>query len=434
MTIRSARLKSICFEATSVPRFDGREDESLRTESLCAQRTFWSGIQELLSSAHGGPGETGPVVELRISGEVRGRRARIFLIVRSVPEDSATALNALWHALPPNYGWKAVEESSINPGPDIPGDDRAWQIVPVHRRLNFVDLPFRSILGMDDGSETDGQGSGAVLGSEATARHLVSRFVTPQELYFHRYCLPVTGTLEVDPRSLEGLFETIRSEAPCAISMSIGAVDSKPLNKYRQIAKFWSAGLEEFHGAIANAGVASAEGLRYQFDKFLLPDRFLCALTMRTAARTPAAAQALALRLTARLGGFRSFKIHEPLQGLLDILGDPWLEAPHDRRWSAGWWTAALNLLHERLAAEGIDPQDPAVEPSFKHFLIALPHVHTIDEASAIASLPMANEKGLPGVDTRLIAPFSEPSRFNSFPRGEPLPADRIRVGLSTGH
>jgi hypothetical protein len=73
------------------------------------------------------------------------------------------------------------------------------------------------------------------------------------------------------------------------------------------------------------------------------------------------------------------------------------------------------------------------LEPLFEEFLIELPHLYSLDEAALIAALPVADEEGLPGLDTRLVPPFSEPSRSGAFPTSGPLPHKRVRIGISAG-
>ncbi len=437
----------VSFEAAYVPRFDRGENTQLKIENLCAQQTLWSAIQELLSQgmmregAGTSPAQNGePVVEFCLIAEPEDRRNRLVINVHNTsPSDDA--VQSIANALPPDYGWRTCQPKAslfASPNDALPV---AWHIARIERRLNFVDLPWR-LLDTLDTSGTQGSTVASTPGAAWNAfdtqqRRLLSRPVTRGELEFERLCLPVSGALEINPRSLRMLFQELRTQVPSIVSIAIAPVDPARLDSYRRIAMFWGAALQPFGGGIANAGFADLASLRAQYDRFLLPDRFLCVMSLRVAAATPVASRSVALHVCARLGGLRSFSIREPVPAPLDSLGDPWHDVPHRMRWTPERWNKRRVRLRDEATRDGIDTDD--IEPLFEEFLIELPHLYTIDEAAAVAALPVSDEEGLPGLDTRLVPPFSDPSRSDAYPvstvAGHPAspPADRIRIGIARG-
>lgn len=428
----------ISFEASYIPRFEGSENSQRQIENLCAQRTFWSAIQELLSSGINvgttSDFQESPTVEFCLIAEPDNRRNRIVINIRNVVA-SKDSVQSMANALPPDYGWRTLSHSSPVFDTQQNRLPTNWQIARIERRLNFVDLPWRLL----DTLDTAGiQGNMAAVSQnsswtswETQQRRLITRPITRGELESERLCLPVSGALEIDPRSLRVFFQELRAQAPCVVSISLAAIDPERFDSYRRIAMFWGAHLQPFGEEIANAGFANLLALRSQYDRFLLPDRFLCIMTMQVAAANAIAARSVALHVSARLGGLRSFTIRDPAQVPLQSLGDPWNDVPHRTRWTQERWNNRRDRFHREAARDGIESHE--IEPLFEEFLIDLPHLYTIDEAAAIASLPVADEEGLPGLDTRLIAPFSEPSRMGAYPASSEPPIDRLRIGIAVG-
>jgi hypothetical protein len=430
------RAPIVSFEAAAVPRFEGEEYSRREIETLWAQRTLWSAIQELLASRPASAGAADPVVEFRLLAEPEGRRNRVVLNVRNVALADDT-LQSLIRVLPPDYGWIPNPHGCFLSAPQMVS--QTWHVARIERRLNFVDLPWRLMDTLNTNGNQAHQpqtpaGSPFSL-DDAQKRSLLTEPLTRFEMERERYCLPVSGALEIDPRSLRALFQEMRAQAPCIVSISMVPIDAMRLDKYRRIAMLWGAHLRPFGAEIANAGFADADALSAQYDRFLLPDRFLCVLTMQIAAATAVAARSVALQVTARLGGLRSFKIRDPVKASLNVLGDPWSDVPHLTRWSQERWQTRRERLRGENVREGISIDN--IEPLFEEFLTELPHLYSIDEAAAVAALPVADEQGLPGLDARLVAPFSDPSRAGGYQatdsngRATSPPQGRIRIGIA---
>jgi hypothetical protein len=325
---------TISFEAAFVPRFVSRENSSRLVENHCAQQTFWTAIQELLSARTAINISQTSVVEFRLIAEPNDRRNRVVLNVYNLPAEDDT-LQSVIRALPPDYGWHSIPTHVAAPSNSLVTD---WYVSRIERRLNFVDLPWRLL----DTLDTQGvQASSAAHTSSWSSldndqqRRLITRPVTRGEEEFERLCLPISGSLEISVNSLRVFFQEFRAQAPCVVSLAVAPVDPSRMDIYRRIAMFWSAHLHPFGPGMANAGFASLEALRFQYDRFLLPDRFLCVLTMRVAAPSSVIARSVALHVSARLGGLRSFSIRDPVLMPLEGLGDPWADVPHRTRWDA---------------------------------------------------------------------------------------------------
>ena len=433
----------LSFESTFVPRFEITDSERHEAENHSAQRTLWSAIQELLSTrrveagAGAAAGNHGPIVEIRLVAEPDNGRNRVLVNMRNVSEQD-DAVQSLIRVLPPNFGWRTVPDPLRHFASSPALQSGHWYIARVERRINFVDLPWRLIdtldtTGMFDASQSDTERPWNAV--DVNSRQLLTRPLTRVEEELERYCLPVSGAVEMHLPSVRVLFQELRAQSPCIVSIALASVESTRLDSYRRIAMFWGAHLQRFGSEIANAGFADIDALRAQYDRFLLPDRFLCALTIQVAGTSAVASRSVALQLTARLGGLRSFTIRDPVEASLDMLGDPWNDVPNTTRWEPATWNRRRERLRRETARDGLKTAD--VEPLFEEFLIGLPHLYTIDEAAAIGGLPVADEEGLPGLDTRLVAPFSDASRSGSYPvfdaagRRSPPPADRIRIGVS---
>ncbi|MGD0190665.1 MAG: hypothetical protein ABSD74_07980, partial [Rhizomicrobium sp.] len=433
-------------EIVHAPRFERDENGALKVTNPGAHQTLWSAIQELLAPAQIGSGENnkavrtspGPVVEFCIVAEPDERRNRIVLNIRNL-DPSSDRVQTVLNALPSDYGWKkrplgcALFETSQNLLPS------KWQIARIERRLNFVDLPWRVV----DTLDTSGIKADASSASQATwwgagednTRSLVTRYLTLGELELERLCLPVSGVLTIMPESLRVLFQELRTQAPCVVSIAVAPVDADRLESYRRIGMLWGAYLQSFSDRFANAGFSDPARLSAQFDRFLLPDRFLCAITIRVAGASANSARSVSFHVAARLGGLRSFTIRDPVPASLESLGDPWNDIPSRERWTEDRWNLRRARFRREAAAEGVNVEE--IEPLFEEFLIELPHIYTIDEAAGIAALPVSDEQGLPGLDTRLIAPFSDASMAGARPvfdaNGEIAspPTDRVRIGIA---
>ncbi len=409
------------FEAGFIPRFEGEEADKRRLENIHSQQTFWTAVQDLLSTPRPGTHDTWPALNVRFIAEPAGKITRTLLSTSGVPEKD-DGLEALRRLLPANYGWRPRSQDALCfSSPGIGSEPAGWFVARVERRVSFVDLPWQ----LPESEDTSGPGTPA---GDASPRQLITEIASEADLQMERLCLPMLGALEIIPSGYRLLFQELRELAPCVVNISVASADRARIDSYRRAATFWDAYLRQFGADIAGAGFAQEAQLRTQFGRFLLPERFLCAATIRVAAPTAAAARAVGIHVSARLGGLRSFVIRTPVQLPLSSLEDPWHDVPHRSRWSAEMYDTRFARLRRELQADGIETV--GIERMFEEFLTELPHLYSIDEVMNVASLPVSDEDGLPGMDTRPVPPFSDVSRTGAYPFAAPPPEQRIRVGL----
>ncbi len=429
------------FEASHIPRYAGEEAAGRAVDNFLRQRTFWTAVQELLYAAGGGEHS----VEIRFTAEPEDRRIRLGLNVHSTADDEAgeagrRMLEALGRVLPADYAWRALKDGSSAFASDGRLIPPRWFVTKIERRLNFIDLPWRSLETVDlSGAPGGGQDNPTVQDFRSRGpRRLITNPLTRGEVLAERFCLPMIGPIEPDQRNLRLLFQEVQREAPCIISIAVAPVQRERVDAYRRVSTFWADFLEPFGRQVANAGLGHYATLRALHDRFMLPDRYLLSSTLRVAAPTEAAAMAVAVHLSARLGGLRAFSLRPPgwhaasgpaatRTSDLPLIGDPYVDIPN-AAWSRDKLARRRSLMRSGLEEAGIEPD---LEPLFLDFLMELPYLYTIDEIAAVASLPFADDAGLPGFDTRPVAPFTEPSRGP--PDTGRLPPGRIRIGRSQG-
>lgn len=440
---KADRTSVLSFEATCVPRFEREELGQREIESISSHQTLWSGIQELLHLPRvttQSPGTSAtfhePIVELCFVADAVERKCRLLFNLRNVnPTDEK--VGSIVDALPPDYKWKtAAPLETIFRQAGLGADGSKVFNSRVERRLSFMDLPWRRLTAGDRAGVQAGESSEFTDttddGQRDETRRLLTRPLSPGQLQNKRFCVPLTGVIESKPHGLRLLFQEMRLAAPSAVTFSVVPVDAKRLDAYRRIAVLWNSFFQAVGADVANAGFADIASLRAQYDRFLLPDEFLCELSFGVWARTAMVSRSLALHLTSRLGGVRSFIIRGATQLSTEAATDPWMNLPHKTRWPDKWWNAREERMRRELLEEGIDLDHGQVAPLFRQFLIELPHMYTFAEAAAVAALPVSDEEGLPGFETRLIVPFNEPSQGGSWPYSLEPPRDRLRIGITS--
>jgi hypothetical protein len=433
--------RSIAFEASVIPRFPSTASEQRVIDAMCFERTLWSAVQDYLSPDSDDPDQD-PVIEFCLVSE-KSKKSRLVISLRNV-SGSSSSVRSVMNALPADYGWTPSEFPGTLSTQKLPHEPERivpssassddWYVAHIERRVNFVDLPWRRIDTVDSPgarvvADEKTSGGWSAFGDEP--RKLITELVDRDDLGLDRYCVPITGALELDPRSMKALCLELQAEAPCTVSIALSKADVKRLDSYRRIAMFWSAHLQAFTAEMANAGFASFAVLKSQFDRFLLPNRFLCLANLCVGAPTASAAKQIALHLSARLGGLRSFRIREQNDRVSGQPVDPWMHDLDRLRGDSEWWNESIVRLLKEMADEGIEADRGVLEPIFEEFLVELPHLYSIDEAARVASLPVADDEGLPGLDTRLVPPFSEPSHGDACPLAGTPPKDKLRVGVS---
>lgn len=447
------------FQTRCVPRY-GSEDFTVRAlENALRQRTLWTAVQDLLyeasDSAQVDRADEAPVwVEVRIACELVSRSILLGLHVH-VAEDLTTSqadavrrgVALFQRLLPDDYPWQVVDSPEDGMLAPLADGGAPLHVSKVERRISFIDLPWRSIETMDPSTALrparDAVQDDARVVTEP--RHLLTREVVRPEMAAERFCLPIAGAIEADPRTQRALFQEMQDLAPCVVSIAVAPVPGSRIDLYRRMGSFWSGYLDHFADRVANAGFGRDGALRALYDKFLLPDRQLFVSTTRVAARSEAASTAIAVHLMARLGGLRAFCVRPPRwhnaragrQGagegeasatpaqILARLADPYVDVP-SARWSAAKLAHRRDLVLRDLTANGIGAD---LEPAYIDFLLDAPFLYSFDEVVAATALPCADDHGLPGLETRLMPPFSVASEP---PVSAQALRQRLRIGQGT--
>lgn len=437
------------FRIRSVPRFPKDEFDVRWYDSVVAQRALWHTLLFQLVQKHRAS------IELRLEAAGIDEPLRVALIVHGDP--NAQALRQVEALLPADYSWEV----------DTSGDggslEQPVRIARIIRRIEYLDLPATSSLllrasmtsapqvpvtslmaapasGAASGAPptTGAPGSlaslmfGLAAGRQGLRRELPAVTATFAELHSRRFCLPLPGpTDEFQPRQ-KALYEALQRSGGAAISLCVHPVDSTQLEPARTLALNWKRFLDPFASELESSGFSPMRSLRETFDRFSLPEPYLVSVSARVAASTDESAIGMANMIAASLGGARAFRIEPPTRDSSPgILARPDLDIPC-QEWDEAKRNAFRKHAGRQLHEHGVlVPEDPAQ----LDFILLLPHIFTAEEAERTLRLPAADEEGLPGLDSRLVPPFTVPSlRFQpvlSSPERMSAPEPRrVRLGM----
>ncbi|MEI9851203.1 MAG: DUF87 domain-containing protein [Sphingomonas sp.] len=253
----------------------------------------------------------------------------------------------------------------------------------------------------------------------AASRHFPEFMLGPQQAMDHRLCLPFLGSLSGWRTEMRLLFEQMLANSPAIISITLRPITEGEVEKCRVIAAYWKAMASQFLAQFANSGFADAASLARTFDRFTMPARYLTQASIKCAARSNEIATSMASMLAACLGGPAAFEVVSPEQP-----GPVWSLSSMAEDYPVPGVDNADVLREEqseRLASHNV--AIPTDETALD-FLIRASHIYTLDEVHAISQLPVADDDGLPGLTTRMPAPFAAP-----WPR--PSDADNpFRIGV----
>jgi hypothetical protein len=447
-------VNSFGFRITHCPLYPRPEDEAetwLR-ENFLTQRALWNAIRSLFGR------DFAASIELRFCAAPGASSISTDLIVRwevELPEEAIVDLrNAVERLLPGEYGWS-----------HLPADDgqfdRPWHMRRLVRRLDFFDLPTTYPL-WGFGGEMDGKpaapkpavpkpahkaapapapANASAGGTAAAPRgiHFSDLFALgdisrrqlpdkdiPNPLQEFRngvpLCVPILGEIENESPDEKRLLLDLMNCAPAVISITLHFGSwLLPNEEERIIATRFKLLLEPFAYSVAGAGYSSIPALLRIYDRYWLPAHRLCNLSIGVAAEHRQLARSLAHSLASQFGGLKSFEIlADEKRDDLDLLWRPREEVPGPV--AGDQWA---DTLRQKLEDAAVWDKD---EPIYRRFLLRMPALYTMDEATELLRLPRATEGGLPGMATRTIPPF-----FSSSLDPVPFrvaPDDRVRVGL----
>ncbi len=414
------------FRIATVPRFHSGEADARLYDVLVGQRTLWGHVAMRLLPCPGAK------LELRLACHAGMRRTRIELRFYATGGDARahTAIEEAAALLPVQYEWEDVTADD--------SDALPWNgyMARLRRRLDILDLPVASPMLL----RGDSTGLAAALGlaSEPASweRQLPGRRTNVRELAIRRFCLPLLGPVEEHNSRPSTMFDELRRIGAATISFCVHAMDRRDHLASQQLALNWKRFLDPFAGELASAGFASVEALRHGFDRFALPSDHLLQLSMRVAAESAPEAVGLANVLAATLGGQKAFRIEPPSRLIgRDALAEMLISTDDDipNRWTDEDRRQVRADLREALLSDHGVREAP--DDELLDFMALFPNVFTVEEASQLLRLPIADEEGLPGLESRLVAPFTTPAvDFIEALDGDggirAGPHGRLRVGL----
>lgn len=434
------------FRIRSVPRFPKDEFDVRWYDSVVAQRALWHTVVFQLVQKHR------VTLELRLESTGPDDPLRVALVVHGSAETAV--LKQVEALLPPHYSWE-IEEFDQRDLVDHP-----VRIARIVRRIEYLDLPTTSSLllraGVVAGQKVPAVAEsaagapgiastslpapnplaslmmGLAAGRQGLQRELPAVTASFAELNSRRYCLPLPGpTDEFQPRQ-KALYEALQRSGGAAISLCVHPIDSTQLEPARSLALNWKRFLDPFASEFESSGFSGVRSLRETFDRFSLPNPYLVSVSARVAAATDETAVGIANVVAASLGGAKAFRIEPPTRdSSIGIVAHAQLDIPC-QDWDDTKRAAFRNYARRQLTDHAVvAPEDLGQ----LDFILLLPHIYTAEEAERVLRLPAADEEGLPGLDSRLVPPFTVPSlSFQPVLAAHeviaPPDAKRVRLGM----
>ena len=342
----------------------------------------------------------------------------------------SSALRQIEHLLPADYEWDFSPVEDETPNPPL----RMARIV---RRLNYIDLP-TLLPDSGEGSivKKDGNDKAGTPPSDVPElRELPSLYSVPRQSLTTQFCVAVPAELDAYTLRQTVLFEKMQQIGNAVVSFCIHPVSEDHWAGTRSTALHWKRFIEPFVAEFAGSGLAETQTVREAFAKFALPTKHLLNLTIRVAAAADESTVELANFVAAVSGGARAYEIFPPsTDSAPEKLFQADLDIPSIR-----WPEKRLKLLQKALALSMNDNriQNPIEtdDTAIVDFLLHAPHIFTMEGAERLFRLPVADEEGLPGMDSRLRPPFTIPNiKFSPVltPAGsiDVGAQDLVRVGM----
>lgn len=424
------------FDIVSAPKFDPEDLDRRFFDYLVESRSLWSFVVDRLINT------LGCQVELRVSCAAFGSATTVSLIVRADQLDGdAVDIGGILQLLPKQFEW-AIADPCVDELAD-----KLW-ISRVIRRLEFIDLPVASSVALGAlsvssavdvprtspstiGSATSDVILGFPFGDSRFYRELPSTSTTFPDFQNTRFCLPLPGTIEALKPRQRSMFEEVQRLAPICISISMSSLGERKKQIAPILALNWKRFLTPFANELAASGFANVGELHRSFSRFSLPSSYLVDATIRVGAPDVGASLGLASVVAASLGGPFAFRVLPASKG--SSPANLWLkdvDVP-----AIGWSNDRLKSEQRKLARQlEVEGVSVIEEAEVEEFLLSLPHIYAADEVQQIVRLPIADEDGLPGIETAMVAPFSIPDTTISVGKIGDLSSDavkdRVRLGV----
>ena len=443
--------------ARYVPRYSASELDDKLYENLIAQRALWGAVAFIAIN------KCKASVEFRLEARPDASNIDLALLFYSHTSNGEEAideeLNRIQRLLPAEYGW-VLDDNEKKPLEIYSG---AWNIVRLTRRIEYVDIPSISTLFTRNSNavkshevidkKTDsslvsdtksftqrpssvGQFADLLsIGSyqqDNIFKRLPPRLLKADDIHKRPYCLPVLGGIDDHRPRLSRLLAEMREAKPVIVSLVLHPVEENEMASSRSTALSWKRFLDFFASDVANVGFSDYHQLRAVYDRYSLPLTHLLHLSVRVASTTDAGATSVANVLAATLGGIQAFQVSQQTKGqVLDklILRDIDMVTQPEQNTNTDKLRSRVKKELEQASIVS------SIESNQLDFISRLPHIYTLEEIERIVRLPIADDEGLPGLDTRPVAPFAPPS-YDLNPvvdnyQGFAVPdKGRIRIGM----
>lgn len=389
----SAGLKFVAgIRLETVPRLTGLDENPTVQELVAAQSALWDGIQQQLADLTDGM----YLSELRFSSNEREQRIRIDLLLwhyKGATGEQGFLSSLILSLLPKEYGWRPLAQAEIVSA-DFSGEQA--YISRLVRRVEMIDLP------LSDPAWIQSSAHDRLSDVELTAglRQLPAGDMDPSEV---PCVIPYLSPLVAGGQGMPGFLSDMLRLAPGVLSIVQFAVPGSLMRICRTMSSYWRGFLEPLMPSLP-LGASEPNPLAQAYDRFSQPDSQFTLMTVRAAATDRAASIALARIAASRFGGMAVFEIR-PANKLVPFskLVDPFNEVPGET-WTVETFEAATQSLEQKLEGKGIEG---SYDPATMRTLLTLPYLYTTQEAATIRCLPISDENGMPGMQSKPVAPFS---------------------------
>ena len=404
------------FRARFVPGIaDNEAGETRRAEADREQQAFWESIQFNHSTS-----VRKLAFEVRFVAHETTRQIDVWLLFETqlgqgrtkVDEEDETDIVAdIGRLLPKEYGWEWHRDlDHVKALPRRAGAGRWWTSRAV-RRLVFADIPHVAELDVEtpkSSSKPDRQSQ--LEAQQEPMQGVPDRFVVGLDDEPLRdeppsggvWVMPLIMAVQPQRRIAVTFFEQLQAAAPASVSIRASRLSPEALPPLRVIANHY---MQQNFGPLSAGIERSYGGEAASYHRYLLPDDLFDVLDINFASASRDGMDALYHSFNAQVGGHAGFHQVDirDRRNLLTFAQDlpmvAFLENSIEKR--QGYLMNDLSDFH----VEG-DIEDPLVE----RFLLDAPYVYTFHEIQAVLKLPIADERGLPGIDCRAVAPFNSPS------------------------
>lgn len=414
------------FRARFVPGIaSGDFGETRRIDALRQQDALWEAIQFNYSAML-----ENLAFEVRYVAHETTRQIDVWLAFEATTADETewqSVMADIGRLLPKEFGWEPYSnlDSAERFVPNAPRN-REWWTSRAVRRLVFADVPDVAevdLVPQEDASNGKDQ-EGALpkvvdhVLDDMRDRVLVGLQDEPtQGAPDARSIWVMPLIMAINPQGQIGVtfFEQLQAAAPAAVSIRAARLSPRQLPLLRTVATHY---MQQNFGRLSGTIESAYRGEANTYLRYLLPDDLFNVLDIGFASAQRETMDALYHNFNAQVGGLAVFhqadvRRRTSLESFgRDIAMSAYLqEFEQERR----------EYLVDDLREFGID--DDLDDPAVERFLLDAPYIYTFHEVRAVLMLPLADERGMSGVDCRMVAPFHSPS----------LSHDPVKVSPSDG-